>query len=370
MHFKFLTIFLIGVVYYSLDISSVKAQVSAVPFLLNAPDARSGAMADAGVAISPDVNALSNNPSKLAFLENGYGFSFSYNPWLKSVISDINLGYLSGFYKLDERNTLGISMRYFSLGEIQLADANQQDLGFYHPNEFAVDATFARKFGHTLSIATTLRYINSAIGSGQIIAGNEVSSGTAVAADFSVFFKQETTFLGNAGTIAAGLYISNIGTKLSYTDAVIPLLLPANLKIGTATTFLFNKDSELSIAMDFNKLLVPDSRNPDVDAADFSVPEGVFYALFASNGGVKEKIKEVTVATGLEYRYKKQFALRAGYAYGNPDKGNHSFITTGAGFQYKLIGIDLAYSMANQQHHPLASALRISILLNFNGSYH
>jgi hypothetical protein len=366
MHFKFLAIFLIGVVFCSLDVSSVKAQVSAVPFLLNAPDARSAAMADAGVAIAPDVNALSNNPSKLAFLENGYGFSFSYNPWLKGIISDINLGYLSGFYKLDERNTLGISMRYFSLGKIQLADANQQDLGFYHPNEFAVDATFARKFGHTLSIATTLRYINSDIGSGQLVAGNEVSSGTAVAADFSVFFNQETTFFGNSGIIAAGIYISNIGTKLSYTDAVIPLLLPANLKIGTATTFLFNEDSELSIAMDLNKLLVPERGDRYVNPEDFSVPEGIFYALFASNGGVKEKIKEVTVSSGIEYRYKKQFALRAGYAYGNPDKGNHSFITTGAGFKYKVVGVDLAYSLADQQHHPLASALRISILLNFN----
>ncbi|RZK76736.1 MAG: PorV/PorQ family protein, partial [Pedobacter sp.] len=145
--------------------------ITAVPFLLITPDARAGGMGDAGVAVHPDANAMSINPSKLAFLEKPYGFSASYSPWLKSLVPDINLAYLSGYYKLDENSMLGSSMRFFSLGEIQYIDNNQQDMGIYNPYELALDATYARKFGESFSLGTAVRYIYSNLSSGQVSGG-------------------------------------------------------------------------------------------------------------------------------------------------------------------------------------------------------
>ncbi len=369
MCFKFFTSFVIGLLYGVLSFFDVNAQTSAVPFLLNAPDARAASMGDVGAALSPDVNSLSNNPSKIAFLEDRYGFSVSYSPWLKALVSDVNLGYVSGFYRLNARNTIGVSMRYFSLGEFQLSDSQRQDLGKYNPSEFAIDATFARKFGQRLSFATTFRYIHSNLSSGQVLDGKEVGSGTAIAADFSAFFKQEIVLLGRDAIVASGLYISNLGTKISYVDGAVPFLLPANLKVGAAITLLLGKDSELTIAADFNKLLVPEYQDVYGATEDTSVPASLFQAIFFSSGGIREKIKEVTVASGVEYQYRKQFSLRAGYGYGNPQKDNHSFLTAGIGFKYNIIGLDFAYAMASPQHHPLSNTIRLSLLINFNRSY-
>ncbi|WP_431293031.1 type IX secretion system outer membrane channel protein PorV [Pedobacter sp. P26] len=192
--------------------------VTAVPFLLITPDARAGAMGDAGVAVAGDVNSASINASKLAFLDKPYGFSVSYSPWLKSLVPDINLAYLSGFYKLDDRNTIGASLRYFSLGSIQLTDINQQDLGISNPNELAFDVSFARNFGKEFSLGTSLRYIYSNLASGQFSSSGQVRSGNAVAVDVSGLYKTTTTLFGKQAILSAGANISNIGTKMSYSD--------------------------------------------------------------------------------------------------------------------------------------------------------
>jgi len=339
--------------------SSVIAQVSAVPFLLNSPDSRTGAMGDAGVALSPDVNSMSNNPAKLVFIDQSYGFAISYNPWLKALVSGINLGYVSSFYKLSERNTLGASIRYFSLGEVRLVDADQQDLGMHRPNEFAIDVSFARKYGESFSLATSLRYIRSDIGAGQHISGELIKAGTAMAADISAYYKQETIFLGTEAIVAAGAYISNVGTKLSYTDGTIPFFLPANLKIGAATTFLYGKDTELSVVFDLNKLLVPSVADSLNAANDTSVPKGILNSFIDAPGGFKGEMREISIGTGIEYLYKRQFALRGGF--------NSRYFALGAGFKYDVLGIDLAYLMASPEKSPLANSLRFTLLLNFNG---
>lgn len=346
-----------GFIFLSVLNSRVSAQVSAVPFLLNSPDSRTGAMGDAGVALSPDANSLSNNPAKLAFINQTYGFAISYNPWLKSLVSDMNLGYVSSFYKLSERNTLGASIRYFSLGEVRLVDAYQQDLGMHRPNEFAIDVSFARKYGESFSLATSLRYIRSDIGAGQYISGNLIKAGTAMAADISAYYQQETTFLGTEAVIAAGAYVSNIGTKLSYTDGKIPYFLPANLKIGAATTFFHGTDTEVSVVFDLNKLLVPSIADSINAANDTSVPRGIFNSFIDAPGGFKGEMKEISIGTGVEYLYKQQFALRGGY--------NSRYFTLGAGFKYDILGIDVAYLMASEEKSPLANSLRFTLLLNF-----
>jgi len=343
-----------------------------VPFLLISPDARSGSMGDAGVAVLPDANAMGINPAKLAFLEKPYGFAASYSPWLKSLVPDINLAYISGFYKLDEVSTLGASLRYFSLGQIQLTDLFMQDLGIYSPNEFALDATYARRFGEEFSLGTTARYIYSNLTSGQFSAGQQTKAGTAFALDVSAFYKKPTVLFGKDAIVSAGANFSNIGTKMSYLETGGEQFLPTNMKIGGATTLIIDDYSQFTFALDFNKLLVPTqpirNSNGDIIAGkdpDRSVPSGIFGSFSDAPGGFSEEIKEVSIGAGAEYWYNQQFALRAGYFYEAPQKGDRRYFTLGAGLKYNVFNIDFAYLLANPQKSPLANTLRFSLLFNF-----
>ena len=345
---------------------------TAVPFLLITPDARVGAMGEAGVAIAPDANSLAINPSKIAFLEQQSGFSISYSPWLKNIASDINLGYLSGFYKLDASSTIGSSLRYFSLGKIQLTDVNQQDLGTFSPSELAVDVTYARRFGDSFSLGTALRYINSNIATNQFSAGQDTRAGQALAVDVSAYFKKPTYLLGHDAIVSAGVNISNIGTKMSYSDAGDEYFLPTNLKIGAAGTFILDDLNEITIALDFNKLLVPTQPLYNEDGSiqsgrdpNRSVPAGIFGSFTDAPGGAGEEFKEINIASGLEYWYNKKFALRAGYFYENPQKGDRRYFTMGTGIRYNNMELNISYLLANPQKSPLANTLRFSLLFNF-----
>lgn len=345
--------------------------VTAVPFLLITPDARSGAMGDAGVAVAGDVNSASINPSKLAFLDQPYGFAVSYSPWLKSLVPDISLAYLSGFYKLDDRNTIGASLRYFSLGSIQLTDINQQELGIANPNELAFDVTFARNFGEEFSLGTSLRYIYSNLASGQFASG-QVRGGNAIAVDVSGLYKTSSNLFGKPTIFSAGANISNIGTKMSYSDNGQGFFLPTNFKLGGASTITLDDYSTFTFALDFNKLLVPtqpiyDANNNIVSGKNpnRSVPSGIFGSFSDAPGGFSEELKEVGISTGVEYWYNQQFAIRAGYNYQSPMKGDSRYFTMGLGLKYNVFNIDFSYLLANAQTSPLANTLRFSLLFNF-----
>jgi len=351
-----------------------------VPFLLISPDSRAGGMGEAGVAVSPDANAIHWNPSKLAFLEDKGGLSLSYSPWLQRLVPDINLAYLTGYYQLDDRNTIGGSIRYFSLGQIQLKDATGADLGVYSPNEFALDGVFARKFGENFSLGTAIRFIYSNLTSGQFVQGQQTKAGTALAADVSGYYKKETLLFGNDAIISTGLNISNIGNKIDYVEgASNKVFLPTNLRLGAAASLFPDALSEFTFALDINKLLVP---SPPVKATDdngnsyivsgrdpstLSVPSAIFGSFTDAPGGFKEELHEISYSTGLEYRYNKQFALRTGYVYEHPDKGNRSYLTLGAGLKYNILNLDFAYIVANQDKTPLANTLRFTLLFNFQG---
>ncbi|HEX7367710.1 MAG TPA: type IX secretion system outer membrane channel protein PorV [Pelobium sp.] len=335
---------------------------TAVPFLLITPDARSGAMGDVGVAISPDVNATHSNPAKLAFLKDPYGFGVSYSPWLQKLVPDINLAYLNGYYKLDERNTLGSSLRYFSLGNIQFVDENNVVQGEASPNELAFDVSFARSFGENFSLGTALRYISSNLGSGQVLNNQESQPGTSVAADVSAFYTTESSLFSKNATISAGLDISNIGTKMSYSDGGPKYFLPTNMRLGGSATVHADDFNDFSFSLDLNKLLVPSNATAD---ASKSVPAGIFGSFTDAPGGAKEELQEVSIATGAEYWYNKQFAIRAGYFYENPNKGNRQYLTLGLGLRYNIVDLDFSYLLANQQTSPLANTLRFSLLFNF-----
>lgn len=347
--------------------------ITGVPFLLIAPDARSGAMGDVGAALSPDANSTHWNPAKLAFVESQNGISLSYSPWLQRLVPDINLAYLSAYHRIDDRNTIGASLRYFSLGQIQLTDINSTPTGEYNPNEFALDGTFARQFGENFSLGTALRFIYSNLANGQFSAGQQTKPGTALAADVSGYFKKETLLFGSDARVALGLNISNIGNKISYTDGGQKIFLPTNFKLGGATTFL-NGLSEFTVALDVNKLLVPTPPITDNEGnivagedPDRSVPAGIFGSFSDAPGGFSEELNEISYSLGMEYWYNQQFALRTGYFYEHPDKGDRQYVTLGAGLRYNVFNLDFAYLLANQQKSPLANTLRFSLVFNFAG---
>ncbi len=348
---------------------------TAVPFLLITPDARAASMGDAGVAVQPDANSMSINPAKLAFLEMPYGFAASYSPWLKSLVPDINLAYLSGFYRLNDQSNLGASLRYFSLGQIQLTDINKNDLGIYSPNEFAFDLTYAKRFGNELSLATTGRFIYSNLTSGQFSAGQQTTAGKAFAVDVSAFYKRQTVLFNKDAIVSAGANFSNIGTKISYVEGAPKQFLPTNMKIGAASTFIVDDYNQFTFALDFNKLMVPTEPirdgNGDIIAGkdpNRSIPAGIFGSFTDAPGGLSEELKEVSIAAGAEYWYNQQFALRAGYFYESPQKGDRRYMTVGAGLKYNIFNIDFAYLLANPQKSPLANTLRFSLIFNFGSN--
>jgi hypothetical protein len=344
---------------------------TAAPFLLITPDARSGAMGDVGVAISPDANSLHWNPAKMAFLDKPTGLSASYTPWLRNLVPDVDLGYLTIYHRLDSRNTIGGALRYFSYGSIQLTDNSQNDIGVYSPNEFSIEGTYSRKFGDNFSLGTAIRYIRSSLSNGQFN-GQDIQPATALAADASAYYKTGTVLLGRDAELAFGLNISNVGSKMSYSDNGSKSFLPTNMKLGGASTFMLDDLSTITFALDLNKLLVPTSPVRDAGGQiisgkdpDRSVPSAIFGSFSDAPGGFSEEISEISYSAGAEYWYNKQFAIRSGYFYETPTKGDRRYFTVGAGLKYNVFNLDFAYLLANQQTSPLAQTLRFSLVFNF-----
>ena len=359
----------------SVNGSSGTAISTVVPFLNITPDSRSGAMGEAGVAISPDVNANYWNPAKLTFLENNNDVSVSFNPWLRHLVPDVSLSYLSYAHKIDDRNSFGASLRYFNLGSIPLTDVYQNYQGDDKPSEFSIDASFARKFGENFSLGLTLRYIYSNFSNDAFVSGSgqSVTSGKAVSAGVSLFYRKP---YGDNSLFAFGTNISNIGSKISYSSAGPYYLLPANLKIGAANTWNIDDLSKFTVTIDINKLLVPTptvttdangnatvNRNDDV-----SVPAGIFKSFGDAPGGLSEEFKELTVSPAVEYAYNGLLAIRAGYFYENPQKGGQHYLTTGFGLKYQDYHFDFAYLIASQQNSPLANTLRFTLSASFGGT--
>ncbi|RZK50825.1 MAG: type IX secretion system outer membrane channel protein PorV [Pedobacter sp.] len=346
--------------------------VNALPFLLITPDARAGAMGEAGVAVRPDGNAMSMNPSKLAFLERDYGFAVSYSPWLKSLVPDMNLAYLSGYYKWKDKNVLAASFRYFSLGQIQLTDAGQQDLGTYSPNQLALDVNYASKFGENFSLGSAFRFMYSNVESGMNNVGNENAANFGFGVDVSAFYQKPTVMFEKDAIFSLGLNISNIGPRVSNMVDENTNFLPTNLKFGAATTFMLDDYNQFTLALDINKLLVPTQpiRNSTGDIIagkdpNRSVPSAIFGSFNDAPGGFKEEMKELNYGLGAEYWYNNQFALRAGYLFESPEKGNKRYLTLGAGLKYNIFNLDFAYILANPQKSALANTLRFTLLFNF-----
>lgn len=340
----------------------------AVPFLNIAPDAKFGAMGDAGVAGAVDASATYWNPSKLAFLEKRFQVALSYSPWLRKINPNSNLVYMSAGYSLNERNAIGSSLRYFNLGTADLFDSNQNATGSFEPYELALDFTFSRKFSDNFSMGLSTRYIHSALSSGLFIQGQRNESLNALAADISLFFQKNGQQFGKDAKFAFGVNIANIGPQLNYTNSTKQFFLPTNLKIGASNSWYIDNYSKLTILLDLNKLLVPTPPIRDQNGIilagkdeNRSVVSGIFGSFSDAPGGFQEELKEISFSSGFEYEYNELFALRLGYFYENPDKGNRKYFTLGTGLKYKKLAIDFSYLSADQQTSPLANTLRFSL---------
>ena len=351
---------------------------TSVPFLIISPDAKSGGMGDVGVASSPDAMSMHWNPAKYAFIDNDIGFSVCYTPWLKSLVPDINLSYLSGYKRLDDNQAIGFSLRYFTLGEINFTDANNNPLGSFSPNEFSLDGAYSLKLSPYFSTGVSLRYVYSNLTGGQQVGTLATKPANTVAGDISGYYINEIRLAGQQMNWAIGLNISNIGAKVSYTETIDKDFIPTNLRIGSSLSTELDDYNSLAFEFNINKLLVPTPPiyNDDGDIIsgqdpDVSVISGIFQSFSDAPVGDRE-IRELIYSTGLEYWYDQQFAIRSGFFYEHPTKGDRQFFTLGAGLRYNVFGLDFSYLIPIQGRdevnavNPLSNTLRFALTFDFN----
>ena len=346
---------------------------TAVPFLRISPDARAGAMGDVGIASTTDANAQYWNVGKIPFAEKKYGISVTYTPWLKDLVPDIFLAYLSGYAKFGKDNNQAISgsLRYFSLGDITYTQDGINTTGSGKPREFSLDLGYSRQLSPYLGVGITGRYIHSAIASGA--PGQEdYKPGSTAAADIGIFYsktKEIDEFRKN--NFSFGAVISNLGGKISYTSTRSDFI-PINLGIGAAYTSQFDAYNKVTFELDFNKLLVPSPLLSDTGTLYYpnkSVVSGVLGSFSDAPGGFSEELKEIDISLGAEYWYQNQFAVRAGYFYEPASKGDRKYFTCGIGVNYKIFGLNFAYlipSGGGETRNPLSNTLRVSLLFNFD----
>ncbi|MGD9493740.1 MAG: type IX secretion system outer membrane channel protein PorV [Bacteroidales bacterium] len=358
---------------------------TAVPFLLIAPDARGGAMGDAGAGTSPDVYSMHYNPAKYAFIDKNVGFSVSYSPWLSQLVNDISLGYLTGYKKLDDDQVIAGSLRYFSLGNIVFTDNVGTEIGQFSPNEFAVDVAYSRKFSDYIGGAIALRYIYSNLTGGIYVNSAQSKPGQSIATDIAFYYEKELDMGKTPAVLSFGADISNIGAKITYTENQDRSFIPINMRIGPSLTMDLDDYNQLMFTFDFNKLLVPtppiyaeDSAGQPIkdDNGDYviadgkdpkrSIVSGMFGSFSDAPGGFKEEVQELSFSLGTEYWYDQQFALRAGFFYEHPNKGNRKYITLGAGLRYNVFGLDFSYLIPLEQRNPLENTLRFTLVFNFD----
>lgn len=335
----------------------------AVSFLTIAPDSRAGAMGDVGAATSPDYNSMHWNPSKYAFIESDMGISASYTPWLRNLVNDINLGYLSFYKRIDKKQTIAASLLYFDLGDIQFTNDFGEPDGQHTPYEMSFDIAYARAFSEKISGGIAFRYIRSDITGGTEVGGSETKAGNAFAADVSMYYLNDKLKIGdNIYTLSFGINISNIGNKISYTD-IQKDFLPANLKIGTALKYDIDDYNSLTLALDLNKFLVPTPSGDSI--VDISVSEGMIQSFSDAPLGLEEELHEIKYSVGAEYWYANQFAVRVGYFYEHENKGNRKYFTVGAGLKLNVFTIDFSYLLPVKQNNPLANTVRFTLGLDF-----
>jgi hypothetical protein len=348
-----------GLTVHAQDISN--PIITAAPSLSITPDAVASGMGDVGAATDPDVYSQFWNSSKYAQMENTAGLSLSFTPWLSQLANDINLSYLTGYYKLSDVDAISTSLRYFSLGEV-IYRQSYIDVGYgIQPYEMAFDLGYSRMLGNRFSMGVAMRYVLSDLMS------DEDRAGSAFAADISAYYKYPLYFGREKGSFALGANISNIGTKLSYDGGNTSYFLPTNLRVGGSLRMPMDAYNTLNISMDVNKLLVPTPKDTTEFVSDVSSISGIFKSFSDAPGGIKEELREIYGSLGLEYAYNNQFFVRTGYFYENKYKGNRKYFTFGAGFKMSMFRLDASYLVSQAQTSPLDGTLRFSLAFDMKG---
>ncbi len=352
---------------------------TAVPFLTIAADARAAGMGDMGVATSTDAFSQQWNPAKFAFAERKMGIGLSYTPYLESVIADIGL--LSGNYynKISDNSAFAVSLRYFTLGEIELRQT-ASDIGtLVKPNEFALDGSYSLKLSPTFSMAVAGRFISSNLKFQDASTDSQAASSFAV--DVAGYYRsREVAYNNFDGRWRGGFNISNIGGKIQYDEGGQENFLPSNLRFGLGFDFILDADNVIGLTSEFSKLLVPTPQDfdgdGDIDSEDNDIyqNESGFSGIFGSFGdapdGFSEELKEFTWALGAEYSYQNAFMVRTGYFNESEEKGSRKFFALGAGFKFKAAQIDLSYLFSTSQvRNPLENTLRFSLTFNLGEEY-
>ena len=361
---------------------------TAVPFLMIGPDARAGGMGDGGGASSPDVFSQHWNPAKYAFNEHKHGFGIAYTPWIRNLVPDINLAYVSYFNRINKMNSIAFSLRYFSLGEIQFTDETGQSLGYFKPNEFAFDVSYARLLSDNLSLAVAGRFIYSNLTQGQTVQGVETTAGISIAADIGLYWQKEVNWFKSIDAeFAWGVLVSNIGNKMSYTKSNIQRdFIPTNFRVGPRLTLFIDDYNKIAFQFDVNKLLVPTPPIYATDSSGSPIPipgsdkyeieagmdrdvapiRGMIQSWYDAPGGFSEELREFNFAIGTEYWYNNIFAIRAGYFWEDKTKGNRKYVTLGVGLRYNVFGLDFSYLIPTTRlENPLQNTLRFALIFNF-----
>jgi len=342
-----------------------------------APDARSAGLGDVGAATDPDVNSQAWNLAKYPFCISRAGLSLNYTPWLRRLVSDIDLAYVAGYYRIGDYGALSASLRYFSLGEVY-TDINAEDASMtVKPYEMAIDVGYSRMLSETFSLGVAIRWIYSDL---RYEYSEDSKPASAFAADIGMYYNNYIMLGNRECQLGLGLAATNIGSKISYYGDEESQFLPANLRLGASLMIPINEWNRFTIAADANKLMVPtvpvqepDENNSDYQDrvrrqySDVSSISGIFKSFSDAPGGFKEEMQEVQWSVGAEYCYNDKFTLRAGYHHEAEAKGNRKYFTVGGGFRMSVFSLDVGYVISTAQNNPLDRTLRFSLAFDFDG---
>ena len=408
---KFTILFLLASLQYINAQDASRVITTGVPFLMVAADARAAGMGDQGVATSPDAFSQQWNPAKYAFAIDKQGFTSSYTPYLTALVNDISLGQVTYYNRINERNAFGVSLRYFSLGEIEFRDNAEDPANNVRPNELALDGSYSLKLSERFAMAVAGRYIRSQLRLVTVGTAGDAKPSSTFAVDVAGYYVgEEAAFNDFNGRLRLGFNFQNMGPKISY-DAGLSQdnanFLPANMRIGGGYDFILDDFNKVTVSVEFDKLLVPTPQSADrngdgtissiknipnpnntPETGDDYISEddirilnntaynkinwvdGMFSSFGDAPGGFSEELKEFTYSIGTEYSYQDSFAMRLGYFHESPLKGARQFFTLGAGFKYNVVKVDVSYLFsASKVKNPLENTLRFSLSFNFGDKY-
>ncbi len=340
-----------------------------------APDARGGGLGDVGAATDPDVNSQYWNPAKYPFNISRAGVSLNFTPWLRSIVNDMNLSYLTGYYRIGDYSAVSASLRYFNLGEVYLDDSSNAMT--INPYEMSFDVAYSLMLSEKFSLAAAIRWIYSDMRFDQT---EDNSPASAFAADIAAYYQNYVNLGQRECQLGIGLDISNIGSKITFSGQEYSQFLPANLRLGASLMIPLDEYNKLTIAADASKYLVPTipQQEDGEDNADYedrvhkqyndvSSISGIFKSFSDAPGGFKEELEEINYGIGAEYVYNDQFSLRAGYHHESANKGNRKYFTVGGGFRMNVFSLDAAYVVATAKSNPLDQTLRFTLSFDMDG---